>query len=369
MTATGNLGGSWAASVIGTIRGVGAETGKNRVPLANAPPSPPLVPADPKIADTLNNTIATIEREAEADAKKVAGEGKKGKEGSAGGKVATWGEDEFPNRDRIFVRHALWIFLRPPQGSPTGPRSRDASKFIGTSQLMDYAISEKLGEGSFGWALEVHKSADIVSKLTVALKRVFLHNETWVCLLRIHGFRPPGGWSGPNGGPPPYDYHPCREDTEDMVRGSNKVAGVGGACITTDRRPVSARTLVLVPGSSGNARRSASSPREAALTPLPSTPHFIYVGPTTTALADVPSTREINSSHAHAPQHAIHTAMPPLIPIRRLKRHPAASRAHDRPRVLNDTTWQGPRSLSPSQLLERTIVLGPHNTSYESVDD
>ncbi|KAF8600562.1 Pkinase-domain-containing protein [Ceratobasidium sp. AG-I] len=47
-------------------------------------------------------------------------------------------------------------------------------KFVGTSQIRDYAIADKLGEGTFG---EVHKASHIVSKRVVALKRILMHNE------------------------------------------------------------------------------------------------------------------------------------------------------------------------------------------------
>ncbi|KAG9105089.1 serine/threonine protein kinase, CMGC, CDC2/CDK sub, partial [Ceratobasidium sp. 392] len=130
------------------------DRGKNRIPLANIPPNPPQVPVDPKITDTLNDTIARIEREAnEAEAKKGSGgEGKEGKEGkeNSGGKP------------RVLRR------------SPDQEMQAYGRKFVGTSQLKDYAISEKLGEGTFG---EVHKATHIVSKRSVALKRILMHNE------------------------------------------------------------------------------------------------------------------------------------------------------------------------------------------------
>ncbi|KAG9092432.1 serine/threonine protein kinase, CMGC, CDC2/CDK sub [Ceratobasidium sp. UAMH 11750] len=133
-------------------RGWDRDRGKNRVPLATIPPNPPQVPVDPKITDTLNDTIARIEREAdEADAKKGAGgEGKESKEASGGGK---------PKVLRRTAEQEMQAYGR---------------KFVGTSQLKDYAISEKLGEGTFG---EVHKATHIVSKRVVALKRILMHNE------------------------------------------------------------------------------------------------------------------------------------------------------------------------------------------------
>ncbi|KAG8730981.1 hypothetical protein FRC10_002133, partial [Ceratobasidium sp. 414] len=57
------------------LNGQDRDRGKTRVPLANTPPNPPLVPVDPKITDTLNDPIARTEivEANEADAKNVAG--------------------------------------------------------------------------------------------------------------------------------------------------------------------------------------------------------------------------------------------------------------------------------------------------------
>ncbi|CEL58897.1 hypothetical protein RSOLAG1IB_08917 [Rhizoctonia solani AG-1 IB] len=95
-------------------------------------------PIDPKLNSAVEDTIARIEREAnEAEAKL---------------------------KDKPKV-----LRLSPDQEMQAYGR-----KFVGTSQLRDYAILEKLGEGTFG---EVHKATHTVTRKVVALKRILMHNE------------------------------------------------------------------------------------------------------------------------------------------------------------------------------------------------
>ncbi|GAB1526839.1 serine/threonine protein kinase, CMGC, CDC2/CDK sub [Rhizoctonia solani] len=93
---------------------------------------------DPKLNLAVEDTIARIEREAnEAEAK-------------------------LKERPKV-------LRLSPDQEMQAYGR-----KFVGTSQLRDYAILEKLGEGTFG---EVHKATHTVTRKVVALKRILMHNE------------------------------------------------------------------------------------------------------------------------------------------------------------------------------------------------
>ncbi|KDQ18771.1 hypothetical protein BOTBODRAFT_103467 [Botryobasidium botryosum FD-172 SS1] len=47
-------------------------------------------------------------------------------------------------------------------------------QFVGTAQLQEYEMLDKLGEGTFG---EVHKALHVASGKMVALKRILMHNE------------------------------------------------------------------------------------------------------------------------------------------------------------------------------------------------
>ncbi|CAE6499987.1 unnamed protein product [Rhizoctonia solani] len=99
-------------------------------------------PIDPKLNSAVEDTIARIEREAnEAEAKR---------------------KEDFKERPKV-------LRLTPDQEMQAYGR-----KFVGTSQLRDYAILEKLGEGTFG---EVHKATHTVTRKVVALKRILMHNE------------------------------------------------------------------------------------------------------------------------------------------------------------------------------------------------
>ncbi|KAH7332814.1 kinase-like domain-containing protein [Rhizoctonia solani] len=99
-------------------------------------------PIDPKLDSAVEDTIARIEREAnEAEAKR---------------------KDDGKERAKV-------LRLSPDQEMQAYGR-----KFVGTSQLRDYAIMEKLGEGTFG---EVHKATHTVTRKIVALKRILMHNE------------------------------------------------------------------------------------------------------------------------------------------------------------------------------------------------
>ncbi|CAE6502695.1 unnamed protein product, partial [Rhizoctonia solani] len=99
-------------------------------------------PIDPKLDSAVEDTIARIEREAnEAEAKR---------------------KDDGKERTKV-------LRLSPDQEMQAYGR-----KFVGTSQLRDYAIMEKLGEGTFG---EVHKATHTVTRKIVALKRILMHNE------------------------------------------------------------------------------------------------------------------------------------------------------------------------------------------------
>ncbi|CAE6479739.1 unnamed protein product [Rhizoctonia solani] len=99
-------------------------------------------PIDPKLNSAVEDTIARIEREAnEAEAKR---------------------KEEVKERPKV-------LRLSPDQEMQAYGR-----KFVGTSQLRDYAILEKLGEGTFG---EVHKATHTVTRKVVALKRILMHNE------------------------------------------------------------------------------------------------------------------------------------------------------------------------------------------------
>ncbi|KAF8600575.1 hypothetical protein BDV93DRAFT_262071 [Ceratobasidium sp. AG-I] len=91
------------------------------------PLAPPL-PVDPKIEEALNDTIARVMREAdEAEAKK--------KDGGRTGEKDMKDTGVKPKVLRRTAEQEMQAYGR---------------KFVGTSQIRDYAIADKLGEGTFG---------------------------------------------------------------------------------------------------------------------------------------------------------------------------------------------------------------------------
>ncbi|KAG0202989.1 serine/threonine protein kinase, CMGC, CDC2/CDK sub [Mortierella sp. GBA30] len=86
--------------------------------------------------------------------------------------------NDYPTKRPQTLTHNSHLPVSPnlSAGSPSPPRKKELKVWKGCSQLKDFEMVDKLGEGTFG-QVEVHKARRKGSGELLALKRILMHNE------------------------------------------------------------------------------------------------------------------------------------------------------------------------------------------------